>query len=123
MGAEETVLVCPILGEQRGETLAVICLNGGGEGIQQIGKCQASHLVLLIRRDPFWTAVITKEPIMVSLTPTRESGTDPLAPACRRLSSQRSGSSGIQAVAMLLMRTAIRCSRRSRIQRSGIQRK
>jgi len=110
MGAKETVLVCPILGEQRGETLAVICLNGGGEGSQQIGKCQASHLVVLICRDPFWTAVITKEPIMASLTPTRESGTDPLALA-ERLSSQRSGSSGIQAVAMLLTRTAIRCSK------------
>src|SRR5262249_35833248 len=73
VGAKETVLVCPILGEQRGETLAVICLNGGGEGSQQIGKCQANHLVVLICRDPFWTAVITKEPIMASLTPTRES--------------------------------------------------
>jgi hypothetical protein len=72
MGAKETVLVCPILGEQRGEALAVICLNGSGEGGQQIGKRQAIHLVALICRDPFWTAVIKKEPIMAPLTQTRE---------------------------------------------------
>src|SRR5882672_5438478 len=90
MGAKETVLVCPILGEQRGEALAVICLNGSGEGGQQIAKGQVSHLVVLISRDPFWTAVITKEPIMASLTQTRESGFEPtFAPDCRRLSSQR----------------------------------
>jgi hypothetical protein len=77
MGAKEIVLVCPILGEQRGETLAVICLNGSGEGGQQIGKGQAIHLVVLICRDPFWTAVITKEPIMAPLTQTRESGFRP----------------------------------------------
>ena len=81
MGAKETVLVCPILGEQRGEALAVICLNGSGEGGQQIAKGQVSHLVVLISRDPFWTAVITKEPIMASLTQTCESGFEPtLAP-------------------------------------------
>jgi len=77
MGAKEIVLVCPILGEQRGETLAVICLNGSGEGGQQIGKRQAIHLVALICRDPFWTAVIKKEPIMAPLTQTRESGLEP----------------------------------------------
>jgi hypothetical protein len=77
MGAKETVLVCPILGEQRGEALAVICLNGSGEGGQQIAKRQVSHLVVLISRDPFWTAVITKEPIMASLRETRESGFEP----------------------------------------------
>jgi hypothetical protein len=81
MGAKETVLVCPILGEQRGEALAVIRLNGSGEGGQQIGKRQASHLVVLICRDPFWTVVITKEPIMASLTQACESGFEPtLAP-------------------------------------------
>ena len=53
MGAKKTVLVCPILGEQRGEALAVICLNGSGEGGQQIPKRQVSHLVVLISRDPF----------------------------------------------------------------------
>jgi hypothetical protein len=70
MGAKETVLVCPILGEQRGEVLAVICLNGGGEGGQQIAKRRVSHLVVLISRDPSLdsTAVIMKEPIMASLT-------------------------------------------------------
>ena len=31
----ETVLVCPILGEQRGEAVAVICLNRSGEAGQQ----------------------------------------------------------------------------------------
>jgi hypothetical protein len=35
MGTKETVLVCPILREQRGEALTVICLNGSGEGGQQ----------------------------------------------------------------------------------------
>jgi hypothetical protein len=70
MGTKETVLVCPILREQRGEALTVICLNGSGEGGQQIGKRQASHLVVLICRDPFWTAVITREPIMASLRET-----------------------------------------------------
>jgi len=53
MGAKETVLVCPILGEQRGEAVAVICLNRSGEGGQQIAKRQVSHLVVLICRDPF----------------------------------------------------------------------
>src|SRR5580704_10425252 len=35
------------------------------------------HLVVLISRDPFWTAVITREPIMASLRETRESGFEP----------------------------------------------
>ena len=52
MGAKETVLICPILGEQRGEALAVISLKGSGEGVQQIAKRQVSHLVVLISRDP-----------------------------------------------------------------------
>jgi hypothetical protein len=60
-----------------GEALAVICLNGSGEGGQQIAKRQVSHLVVLISRDPFWTAANTKEPIMASLTQTRESGFEP----------------------------------------------
>jgi hypothetical protein len=77
MGAKETILVYPILGEQRGEALAVICRNGSGEGGQQIRKRQASHLVVLICRDPFWTAVITKEPIIAPVTQTRESGFKP----------------------------------------------
>jgi hypothetical protein len=48
MGTKEAVLVCPILGEQRGEALAIICLNGSGERGQQIEEGQVSHLVLLI---------------------------------------------------------------------------
>ena len=81
MGAKEPVLVGPILGEQRGEALAIICLNCSGEGGQQIAKRQVSHLVVFISRDPFWTAANTKEPIMASLTQTRESGFEPtLAP-------------------------------------------
>jgi hypothetical protein len=113
MGAKETVLVCPILGEQRGEALAVICLNGSGEGGQQIAKRQVSHLVVLISRDPFWTAVITKEPIMASLTQTRESGFEP-TPLHRIAGAslhKGTGSSGLQVVAMLMARTSIRCSK------------
>jgi hypothetical protein len=72
MGAKETVLVGPILGEQRGEAFAVICLNGGGEGGQQIAKRQVGHLL---------DSSDYEEPIMASLTQTRESGFEPtLAP-------------------------------------------
>ena len=56
-----------------GEALAIICLNGGGEGGQQIGKRQAIQLVMSICRDPFWTAVIKKEQIIAPLTQTRKS--------------------------------------------------
>jgi hypothetical protein len=37
----------------RAEALAIIFLNGSGEGGQQIAKHQVSHLVVLISRDPF----------------------------------------------------------------------
>ena len=101
MGAKETVLVCPILGEQRGGALAVICLNGSGEGGQQIAKRQVSHLVVLISRDPFLDSSDYEgaDHGIADADARVRFRTDPCTGL--RLSSQRSESSGPHAVAML----------------------
>jgi hypothetical protein len=113
MGAKETVLVCPILHEQRGEALTVICLNGSGESGQQIGKRQASHLVVLICRDPFWTAVITREPIMASLRDTLESGFEPtpLHRIAADFLRKELKAAGLRLWQCCMARTSIRCSK------------
>src|SRR6202035_1770713 len=125
MGAKETVLVCPILGEQRGEAVAVICLNRSGEGGQQIAKRQVSHLVVLICRDPFLDSSdyeganhgIADADVRVRFR------TDPCTGLKKTFFAKKWKQRALRLWQCCMARTLIRCSKSIPILRSGIQRK